>query len=58
MTIEAYNIIVRDKFSIPLVEEMFEELGGAMVFSKIDLRTLGVATSSEDEGGRCVKSCL
>lgn len=31
-------VLVKDKFSIPLVEELLEELGGAIVFIKFDLR--------------------
>lgn len=32
------DVIVKDKFSIPTAYEMFDELGGANVFTKIDLR--------------------
>ncbi|KAL0560774.1 hypothetical protein IC582_001187 [Cucumis melo] len=32
------NVTVPDKFPIPVVEELFDELGGALLFTKIDLK--------------------
>jgi len=35
---ELNNQTIKDKFSIPLVEELIDELVGLIVFSKIDLK--------------------
>lgn len=33
------NVIVKNKFPIPLVEDLFSDLAGAVYFSKLDLRS-------------------
>jgi len=33
---------VKDKFSIPIVEELLKELVGAIVFSKVNLRARSI----------------
>ena len=34
-----YKITIKNRYSLPLVDEMFDQLNGAQWFSKIDLRS-------------------
>jgi len=38
------KMMVKNKFSIPIVEELLKELVGATVFSKVNLRARSITT--------------
>ena len=36
---ELNKVIVKDKYPLPCIDDLFDQLQGAFVFSKIDLRS-------------------